>query len=620
MGSMAISRSAVRWSVAPLLAPSRSSLASSCTSRSCIVPFAAPLSARLDTSQWRLAFQFLGDPIGASSFVSPVQLNAAQQITLAPSSQRNAHVPPKIEAAGWTRKGGKSAGGSGGKTAKPKAKSWKERHEKFVKPFILDVYISKRYGRYKQRVLNFARPGGPTQPAPSVETRPVAPEPAAKVFEDPKGKQLSVEELQLKCKEQWQRYFPWLFISETKDGRPCMRCSICMVFADPHSKYGRYGVGGIDIQKQTMRKHHHSRKHEAAVREKEQRDGAKKGQKSIVDFHQGDEDVKRLARLMSIVLFICKSDAPIVLFVSLVQFMAEQGTPDMPLKENGTYYSEEALAAKDAAIKHPDLNIVDKVVRSVAENLGRSSVVHSRFLELQEVICETNLEVQGIKDVRWLSRGQAIGRLVNVFPAAVFVLHEFDKKMYKVITSYKFQFMLFLLADVLKELNNLSLKFQRRQVDATHVLPMVHNTTLLLRTRYLDIDDDSFGQGGDALGPFLKKHASRESREVKVAGKAADGTSSDLTYTLHEDPIKGQKGGVDHGACLELARAFVTTLIGRLDYRLKDLANLDGAKLFKQGSYPKNQAKRERKLGQWLQSLRNMFKKKPEDPDTLPGT
>ncbi|CAI5505213.1 unnamed protein product [Closterium sp. Naga37s-1] len=179
--------------------------------------------------------------------------------------------------------------------------------------------------------------------------------------------------------------------------------------------------------------------------------------------------------------------------------------------------------------------------------------------------------------------------------------------------------MLFFLADVLKDLNFLSLKFQRRQVDATHVLPMVHNTTLLLRTRYLDADDESFGQGGDALGPFLKKHASRECREVKLAGTSSDGTSTDLTYTLHEKPIKGQKTGADHGACLELARAFVATLIGRLDHRLKDLANLDGAKLFKQGSYPKNQSKRERKLGQWLQSLRNMFKKKPEDPDTIPG-
>ncbi|CAI5993644.1 unnamed protein product [Closterium sp. NIES-64] len=61
------------------------------------------------------------------------------------TSQRSTPILPKTEASGWTRKGGKSAGGSGGKTAKPKAKSWKERHEKFVKPFILDVYISKRY-------------------------------------------------------------------------------------------------------------------------------------------------------------------------------------------------------------------------------------------------------------------------------------------------------------------------------------------------------------------------------------------------------------------------------------------------------------------------------------------
>ncbi|CAI7903808.1 unnamed protein product [Closterium sp. NIES-53] len=126
----------------------------------------------------------------------------------------------------------------------------------------------------------------------------------------------------------------------------------------------------------------------------------------------------------------------------------------------------EALAAKDAAAKHPDFSVVDKVVRAVAENLGRSCVNHARFQELQEVICETQLEVQGIKDVRWLSRGDAIQRLVKVFPAAVMVLHETNKKMYQVVTSYKFHFLLFFLSDVLKELNLLSLKFQRRQVSS----------------------------------------------------------------------------------------------------------------------------------------------------------
>ncbi|CAI7855664.1 unnamed protein product [Closterium sp. NIES-53] len=147
-------------------------------------------------------------------------------------------------------------------------------------PVLPDRSMKKRY---KQRVLTVCRPGGPTQPAPSVLPRPAEPEPepASEDFEDPKGKQLSVEELQLKCKQQWQRYFPWLLISENKAGRPCMHCSVCMVFGDPNYKYGRNGDGGIDIQKQTMRKHHHSLKHEAAVLRKEERDGVKKVQKSI---------------------------------------------------------------------------------------------------------------------------------------------------------------------------------------------------------------------------------------------------------------------------------------------------------------------------------------------------
>ncbi|CAI5486421.1 unnamed protein product [Closterium sp. Naga37s-1] len=470
--------------------------------------------------------------------------------------------------------------------------------------------------KYKQRMLNFARPAGPTLPAPSETVPPTTRQSADDDSEEEdKGKTkgrrpLSVEELQLKCKEQWLRYFPWLFISETKDGRPCMRCSVCMVFGDPHYKYGRYGEGGLDIQKQTMRKHHFSVKHEAAVLQKEQRDGLKKGQKSMTTFDKGDDDARRIARLMAIALFICKSDAPIVLFVALVQFMAEQGTPDMPVKENGTYYSEEALAAKDAATAFPDLQIVDKAVRSVVDILGRL-VVHTRFKELQEVICETHLEMQGIKDVRWLSRGNAIQRLVAVFPAVVIVLQEFDKKMYATVTSFKFHFLLYLLADVLKELNLLNLKFQQRQT--------VHNTTLLLRTRYLDSNDETFGQSGAALGPFLAKHASGKCREVKVDGLDSTGVPTTHRYLLHEEAIVGQQSKGDLNSCLKLGRDFVVELIKQLDYRLHDLASLNGAKLFKKSQYPKSQAKRERRLAQWLQSLRDMYKKHPEDPDTLPG-
>ncbi|CAI5512973.1 unnamed protein product [Closterium sp. Naga37s-1] len=239
----------------------------------------------------------------------------------------------------------------------------------------------------------------------------------------------------------------------------------------------------------------------------------------------------------------------------------------MPLKDPGTYYSEEALAAKDAAEAYPDLDIVDHVVRSLAELLGRSGNFHLRFKELQEVLCETNLELQGIHS----------------------------------------------------ELNALNLKFQRRQVDVTHVLQMVDNTRLTLRNRYLS-DADDFGDGSNELSAFLSKHASSEKREVKVTGTDSTGAPTTHEYTLHEQNIKGQKSGPGLDDYITLAKGYVKELLKRLESRMKDLGSLDGAKLFTQGAYPKSHSKRQRLFLQWLEALRNLFKRKPSDPDTLPGT
>ncbi|CAI7787766.1 unnamed protein product [Closterium sp. NIES-53] len=253
----------------------------------------------------------------------------------------------------------------------------------------------------------------------------------------------------------------------------------------------------------------------------------------------------------------------------------------------------EALAAKDAAEAYPDLDIVDHVVRSLAELLGRSGNFHLRFKELQEVLCETNMELQGIHIVRWLSRGLAVQRLADNLPAAVILLYENDPKAYLLVTSLKFHFMLFFFADVLKELNALNLKFQRRQVDVTHVLQMVDNTRLTLRNRYLS-DADDFGDGSNELSAFLLKHASSEKRELKKSGPGL------------ED-------------CITLAKGYVKELLKRLESRMKDLGSLDGAKLFTQGAYPNSHSKRQRRFLQWLEALRNMFKRKPSDHDTLPA-
>ncbi|CAI5477371.1 unnamed protein product [Closterium sp. Yama58-4] len=147
---------------------------------------------------------------------------------------------------------------------------------------------------------------------------------------------------------------------------------------------------------------------------------------------------------------------------------------------------------------------------------------------------------------------------------------------------------------------------------------MVDNTRLTLRNRYLS-DADDFGDGSNELSSFLAKHASSEKRVVKVTGTDSTGASTTHEYTLHEEKIKGQKSGGGMDDCITLAKGYVKELLKRVESRMKDLGSLEGAKLFTQGAYPKSHSKRQRRFLQWLEALRNLFKRRPEDPDTLPA-
>ncbi|CAI7798546.1 unnamed protein product [Closterium sp. NIES-53] len=124
----------------------------------------------------------------------------------------------------------------------------------------------------------------------------------------------------------------------------------------------------------------------------------------------------------------------------------------------------EALAAKDAADSMPVFGMIDSTIRAIAEHLGRSGPWHQRFMDLQEVFSQTFLELQGIHNVRWLSRGDAIARFVAVLPAVITMLKEWNEELYTVVTSYRFHFLLLFLSDVLDQMNVLSRTFQRREV------------------------------------------------------------------------------------------------------------------------------------------------------------
>ncbi|CAI7829871.1 unnamed protein product [Closterium sp. NIES-54] len=186
----------------------------------------------------------------------------------------------------------------------------------------------------------------------------------------------------------------------------------------------------------------------------------------------------------------------------------------------------EALAAKDASDDIPDFKIVDKVIRNVAEHLGRSGPWHQRFLDLQEVFTLTSLELQGINAVRWLSRGDA---------------------------------------------------FQHKEIK---------RITFHIESRYVDYGDDFGGGMSERLSPFLTQHEPGGTREMTVASIDSEGRPTEFSFVLHEDPMEELGGRGTHDGCVDVCTAFAEMIVSNIHGRLGDLESLSGSRLFTSGWSP----------------------------------
>ncbi|CAI7827709.1 unnamed protein product, partial [Closterium sp. NIES-54] len=211
----------------------------------------------------------------------------------------------------------------------------------------------------------------------------------------------------------------------------------------------------------------------------------------------------------------------------------------------------EALAAKTAAEKIPAFNVIDTVIRTMADHLGRSGPWHQRFMGLQEVFTSTSLELQGIHAVRWLLQGDAVLRLVVVLPALIVMLKEWDATLYALVTSYRFHFLLFFIADVLEQLNILNRAFQHKEVDYASVHAQIKRTTSHIESRYVDCGDDFGGGVSELLSPFIARHGPGGNREVKVEGIDSDGRPVRFKFVLHEDELEEFEGPGTHDGCVE---------------------------------------------------------------------
>ncbi|CAI5973534.1 unnamed protein product [Closterium sp. NIES-64] len=145
------------------------------------------------------------------------------------------------------------------------------------------------------------------------------------------------------------------------------------------------------------------------------------------------------------------------------------------------------------------------------------------------------------------------------------------------------------------------------QVDITVVAGEVSLACRTIEVRYVDCED-RFGNDQSPLHcAFLKKHGNPQHREVSVQGMDQNGEAAEHEFVLHEPKIPGHKTGGDYYSCKVVCQEFARVCVARLVFRLEDLKNLAGSKLFRPSCYPNDNAQRMKKCREWLGMLDHMF-------------
>ncbi|CAI5462905.1 unnamed protein product, partial [Closterium sp. Yama58-4] len=328
-------------------------------------------------------------------------------------------------------------------------------------------------------------------------------------------------------KTSWESLFPWLILTRDDVGFPILRCSTCLEHGAEGAKtaYGKGGSGGRDMQKGSIRTHQRSTAHQDAHAEMKSKLSRKLRQTMLSEFEGLDRSTHHIITALKTTVFICKSEAPITSYVGTIKFMAELGVPNLPLDSKGNYFSEEALAAKDAAEKVTEFNIIDQAVRNVAEQLSSNYSSHPHS-----------------------------------------------------------------------------------QVDITVVAGEVSLACRTIEVRYVDCEDRFGNDQSPLLCAFLKKHGNPEHREVTVNGVDQNGDAAEHKFVLHERKFPGHTTGGDYYSCKAVCQEFARVCVARLEFRLEDLKDLAGSKLFRPSCYPDDNEERMKKCREWLRMLDRMFR------------
>ncbi|CAI6009984.1 unnamed protein product [Closterium sp. NIES-65] len=152
-------------------------------------------------------------------------------------------------------------------------------------------------------------------------------------------------------------------------------------------------------------------------------------------------------------------------------------------------------------------------------------------------------------------------------------------------------------------------------VDVTLVAHLVQQTRMRLKTRYFDRSPGHFFGSGEKmqLHDFIKAHQKMDKRQMKAEGVDAGGNAVSFEFTLHERPLPGHETDGDVTACFELSLKFIRKVDAELEWRMRDLNLLEGAKLFRTASYVADDTQRLESFKKWLGQLHKLYNHK------LPG-
>ncbi|MCO5577258.1 hypothetical protein L7F22_031085 [Adiantum nelumboides] len=270
----------------------------------------------------------------------------------------------------------------------------------------------------------------------------------------------------------------------------------------------------------------------------------------------------------------------------------------------------ESLASNDAFTLYREFKYVDKIARKLYEWSSRSVKRHAFLADIVKsfgIGRRGKLRPQKMHDIRWLSKGQVLIKVIRLMPAYLTVMKTEDLSLYGSLTNYKVQFLLYFFADVLGELNILNCKFQEAYADISSI---GDHLTSVMETFRLAFLGSTFGSETKHTESFIKTiHAQKGVMMYK--------DDKDVTHShcLHLGPMCDADVANPHETydyavtyMIHLCQSYIKSLMQSLWDRFKaDFDVFEATKYFSPKHYDGELEKLDVSSRNWLEVLCKHF-------------